>query len=245
MFNVDKAREKLMNVHRCWMAPLLGLVCICTPALAGTVTAQFNTVNPNQIIEFKYNGGPWEATYAGKFQWTRLGGTQAGNPTGNFVTFCIELTQEINFGGVYTYDVYNLDSAPTLGGGALAALRADRIRRLWGLDYNKIVDGSTAAAFQTAVWEISHDTDMNVLTGAFQARNWNGNSTAFLTTAQDWLNNLNQAGPLLPDIAAIVSPTQQDQIFYRSRAVPLPSAAAGGLVLLAGAILRKVIRRGA
>jgi hypothetical protein len=229
----------------------LALVGAATAAKAGTVTTTFHTVDPYRIIEFSQDSGnSYESTWAGKFQWTRLGGTEIGSPTGDFTTFCIELNQEINFGGTYTYDVVSLDKGGTHFPGpgvGMGAARADLISELWGRHYSQIVGKDTAAAFQLAVWEIVEDSNnRNLAAGRFRARYAGTNSApAYTTLAQQWLDSLNGQGPRAL-LDAISNSEHQDQVFYKGASpIPLPAAAWSGLGLMSvvGALRLRRMRK--
>lgn len=230
----------------------LALAGAATAANAGTVTATFHTVDPYRIIDFSQDSGhSYESTWAGKFLWTRSGGTEVGNPGHDFTTFCIEMNQEINFGGTYTYDVVSLDKGGTHFAGpgvGMGAARADLISELWGRHYSEIVGNDTAAAFQIAVWEIVEDSNnRNLRAGQFRIRDAGTRSApAYVSLAQQWLDSLNGHGPKAV-LEAISSREHQDQVFYKgaASAVPLPAAVWGGLGLMSavGALRLRRMRK--
>ena len=82
----------------------------------------------------------------------------------------------------------------------------DAVNALWSNAFNLVTDSKTAAAFQFSLWEIVHDTDMDISTGALQLDG--KNSTEAL--AQGWLDNLSdktwKANPL-----AAISRYQSDK----------------------------------
>jgi hypothetical protein len=99
-----------------------------------------------------------------------------------------------------------------------------------------VVDGLTGAAFQTAVWDIVYDAEFSLSVGNFRATGW---ATAL---AQSWLTDVknNQTAYIAPNLVALTNPEGQDQI---AAVTPLPSAAVGGLVVLAGTGLARGRRR--
>jgi len=86
---------------------------------------------------------------------------------GAFNTFCIEVTQNIGFGQTYAYTVSNLADAPqpafgsTTPGPGMGSTAATEIAQLWAHYFptiNTSTDpGSTAAAFQLAIWKLEYD----------------------------------------------------------------------------------------
>ena len=173
------------------------------------------------------NGTSMGQVIAGPEQWQRLSGSSALGD--NFTTFCIELTQDVWDGAVFTYDIGALESVPPPGV-SLAAVgsemsKADYLRKLWALHEYQVVDGMTGAAFQTAVWDIVYDADFSLSAGNFRAT---GGAT---TLAQSWLTDVknSQVAYAVPNLVALTNPEGQDQIAV---ATPLPSAALGGLVVL-------------
>lgn len=112
--------------------------------------------------------------------------TFVGDPTTNpsstqFISFCIELTQDIVLGKSYQVDVVSLASAPKPTSGPLASgmgsTPAMLISELWAAHFNDIFySGSQqnpveptqeerAAAFQLAIWKLEYDSNNLNYTG--------------------------------------------------------------------------------
>lgn len=112
--------------------------------------------------------------------------TFMGDPTSNpspsqFISFCIELTQDISLNSTYTVDVVSLASAPKPASGPLATgmgnTPAMLISELWAAHFNDIFyNGSQqnpveptqeerAAAFQLAIWKLEYDSNNLNYTG--------------------------------------------------------------------------------
>jgi hypothetical protein len=68
----------------------------------------------------------------------------------SFVAYCAELTQQVAFGTPYEYT--RLEGAVRFG-----AAKADDLSRLFSAAPVFVVDGSTSAAFQSALWEILYE----------------------------------------------------------------------------------------
>jgi len=76
----------------------------------------------------------------------------------NFSSFCIELNQNVYFGGTYTFKVKSLEDAPVGINDAsphMTTTMADQLRRLWYVDRGGLGDDNIKnAAFQMAIWKI-------------------------------------------------------------------------------------------
>jgi hypothetical protein len=210
--------------------------------MAGTVTAVLNSVAPSGTLHYSLDGGStFQQTLAGKINWSRTGGTHVGAPAGDFVTFCIELTEHVSLGGSYAFDVVDLASAPDPGGWGvglgMGTAKADLLRELWGRHYASVADSTTAAAFQVAVWEIVYDDGLALGGGSFQVKFPDGPVPAYLSTAQSWLGSLDGSGPAA-SLYALSRAGVQDQVFEVAH-VPLPLAAWSGLGLLGLVAVRR------
>lgn len=110
----------------------------------------------------------------------------AGNPTtspspSQFISFCIELTQDIQLNSTYTVDVVSLASAPKPASGPLAtgmgSTAAMLISELWAAHFHDIfytasqqnpvepTQEEQAAAFQLAIWKLEYDSNNLNYTG--------------------------------------------------------------------------------
>lgn len=215
------------------------LVCVgllaasAGPAMAIDVQSTFNSVNPGIDCQITYGGGTVENTRAGQMNWTRVGGTYAGLQ-GTYPAFCIEVTQNISYGGTYDYDVNALPTAPRPNGlGApMGQAKADRIAELYGRHYSGLSSDSDYAAFQSAIWNIIYDNDNSIDNGAgsFFVNSFNSSDADTRSKANTWLAGLNgDADFFRQGLFALTSDSVQDMI------VPTPGSAAllglGGLVL--------------
>ncbi|MEQ8788822.1 MAG: PEP-CTERM sorting domain-containing protein [Pirellulaceae bacterium] len=170
----------------------------------------------------------------------------------SFLTFCIELTQDIAFGQPYEYNIIDMATAPMPGsnGTPMGDTGARLIRELW---YSHIDDatssgmdaaGYTAAqrqgAFQMSIWELVYDegVEIDLSSGLLTASN-----TDETTLATQWLNELGNAEDGFTygnqaSLAALTSNTRQDQLVEVEAApVPEPSSllAFAGLGMCFGA----------
>lgn len=212
---------------------LFGLALAATmPVESATLIARFNgVINPMSIQRDVGDGGGWITTSVGLFGFTRLGGTFPGEPTGNFVGFCIEPREFVTPGVTYTYDVEDLRYGATNIGG-MGPARADLLRELYARYFPQLIasiPANTARALQIATWEIVRETSgvLDVTSGT--TRFQNPGDPAALTLAQTMLSSLTSAGPRLDDVYALNLIGAQDLVF---QGTPEP-----GTLLLTGAAL--------
>lgn len=190
-----------------WLvAGLVGLLVSASPARAGYVTAEFLGVGPGLNVGYTLNG-VHSNTSAGQFQWKTIA-SDAGF-SGQFHTFCIDLTQSISMGNTYTYNLVNIDLAPDPGTGTggsgvdgpMGLNKAQQLRELWNKFHPLIGnDNLKSAAFQIAVWDIVYD-------------DFTADAGAAATLANTWLISLNG----LHDknecaLIALSDPRLQDQV---------------------------------
>jgi len=212
-------------------ATLTLLFGLASLASADSISASLSAVTPNRIVDISINGGhSYRSILAGAMQWNRTGGDHEGMPTGAFDSFCIELTQYVNYHNNYTFEVVPLETAPRPGGSGVGqgmmTLKADLLRELWGSHYGEATTRDSAAAFQLAVWEIVYDDGVTLNDGSFRVRP-RSTTPLYVTIAQNWLDSLDGHGPKA-HLVALSNPCLQDQVI----AAPLPSAAFGGIALV-------------
>ncbi|MFA6045139.1 MAG: PEP-CTERM sorting domain-containing protein [Phycisphaerales bacterium] len=214
---------------------LLGSLVVAVSAgsaLAIDVQSTFTTVNPGIDCQITYNSNQTENTRAGQMNWTRVGGTYAGLQ-GSYAAFCIEVTQNIGYGGTYDYEVNALDTAPRPAGlGApMGQGKADQIAELYGRHFSSLSSATDYAAFQTSIWNIVYDNDTSISTGTFFVNSFNNDDVAVRALANSWLSGLNgDANYFQHGLFALTSDTVQDMI------VPGPGSVAlmglGGLLVV-------------
>ncbi len=252
-----------MRVNKAMCMVLLGGLLAGGIARGDTVTfgdlsATFKTVNPSSTVSISTNGGlNWSSPTAGAMNWVRTGGSYAGlggayTSGTEFVSFCVELTQYVNYNGSYTYTVVEVGGVPSPGGSGvgngMGTSKADQLRELWTIARDQVQDSLTAAAFQLAIWEVVYDDDTSLSTGSFQAKKRN-TGDLIPATAQNWLSQIDGTHELA-NIFGMRNSGTQDQVFFqppppspRTEAVPLPGAAWCGGLLLGGLAFRSLRRR--
>lgn len=219
-------------------------------ASADTINATLNSVTPSQTSVGINLNGHSENAWAGMLQWHKNSGSYTGL-TGNFQTFCVEITQNVILGSSYTFNVVSptLVPNPSLPNG-MGVARAARLSELFG-EYYLLADDSNnnAAAFQVAVWEIVNDDTLSLGDGAFRLQNPGSTIGGIANT---WLASLDGTGKKAT-LGGMTDPCLQDQVFFISMdpptpgpvpSVPVPAAAwTGGALLLGmfGARARKMI----
>ncbi len=195
---------------------LLGLAIAAASisATATTITVTgFSQPNPTTVRIASLTPATHEYVYAGGFSTT--------NGANNFVSWCVDILQDTYLGqSVSDYTLVGAALVPQIG-----YTRADALARLATKYLGQVHDGTSAGAFQLAVWEIVYEntgTAYDISTGNFSASGANDGS---LGLAQTWLGNLGTTSTYNVNVWA--SPTHQDLAVFTS--VPEP----GTLGLLA------------
>lgn len=154
-------------------------------------------------------------TYGGAFLWNGLPGSSLSpaptiddfvDPTPldtgtDLITFCLELNENIAWGGKYHAEILPLDQLPSSGAppgsnpGGMGTLSAELIAKLWAKYYPTAIEPKipqspigwdAAGAFQLAIWKLEYDPEL--MTGNSFDKSQFG--TGFLTvSAGDVLNN--------------------------------------------------------
>ncbi len=137
--------------------------------------------------------------------------------SGDFMAFCIELKQTLNSNTPYEYVIDSVQNAPNpptsspLPGGHIGAVREGYLTKLYDLAYDTMLNAlsssssstrnANAAAFQLAIWELSHETSDPLHVGVSQ-----GDGTFYLDASPNpgtLLNAINLANNWL---AAVLNP---------------------------------------
>ncbi len=217
-------------------------------AVAGaeTMTMTFNNVGPSRTIQLSYNAGRsfnqagsgYVNDLAGRMNWTLAGG-------GSVTTFCTQLSEYINYGQTVTYTVTSVENVPDAPPAPMGALRASLIRGLYARNWSTVQNTSNAdlcAAFQLAVWEITHENitandasaiaQMNVFVGAIAANNANGTTLTVGNLANSLIASLaDEFNGDAPGLVGLTHGSAQDQLLV----VPVPMTAGLAAVGLLGA----------
>ena len=185
----------------------------------GSQSVSFSLVAPNATASGTVNAGGFATVLN-------------GGPS--FVTYCVDLYQNIAFGVLYPEY-----TAP----GTSHVFINDRAYADLGRLYANVTGVDTSAeeaAFQIAVWEIAYETTAgayNLGAGAATFSGGSASSSGALTLASSWLAGLGSGGGR--PIAVIESAAHQDVIYSP---IPEPSTVlllAGGLMATAQAARRR------
>lgn len=170
-----------------------------------------------------------------------------GNSADVLRTWCVQVYQPVVLGQTYDFDEVDVEDVPSDGTpGPMGLVRANVLRDLFsrwidastGLVVGDAVDrNAKSAAFQLAVWEITHErfgvTDesgivsrMSLSTGAFRS----SPSTQALAWYEAIHQSLGANGFRYGAVEGLAHPTAQDQIY-----TPIPAPAALGIFAIFGA----------
>ena len=217
------------------------LLVTASTADAATIKATFNGVEKSDGVSYKIGGGTSKNTTAGRFKWTRTGGSWTDDPiyydapNKKFFAFCVDLADTVKNGSNYTY---NLAASATVFGSA----KATDLALLWENAYSESLTwaAADAQAFQAVVWEIVYETasTYDLGSGNFELTGLDttGGSSSAASKASEWIGKLNN--DQWTDFATLVVMygDAQDQIFEveggGDNFVPLPSSALAGIAFL-------------
>lgn len=168
----------------------------------------------------------------------------------NFSSYCVELTQSVSIGQIYSFDVKNVEEVPNPGPPSpMGVLKADMIRELHGLHYGSVNTDAERSAFQIAIWNIVYDGDRSIQNdsegGTFRAKGTG--STSFVASAtgdarqiaEYYLNSLSDLNDTtkaayFTNLVGLTDPQRQDQITVTTPAPPTWIMALCGVVCLLG-----------
>lgn len=142
----------------------------------------------------------------------------------SFAAFCVELKQDYA-----THD----DGYQTFTFGTFTGREATALQSLFSSSWTTVDTTTERAAFQTAIWEITHEKSAGAFSvtkgaGTFYFEGLTGGSTADNTSFVNLVNSyLNSAasyhGPALYELNRLSNPIYQDLVVAHAAPVPEPS----------------------
>jgi len=276
---VSKAAALMMAAFSAllWIAPRAEAGVV----LGSTIDANFTSQAPNGGTGVNVALGTlhFQLSQGGPMDWTiqQKAGDLAVSPFvdinghvdgTHFITFCVQVNQDIALHNAYEYTIDSLEKAPQgANSPAMGSTAAGAIAELWAQNFGKIAaaspndQGSVAATFQLAIWKLEYDGQTqgnlnSLLTSSSNSTNLfgTGNLTATGTSTildaaaamiHGALSNPNAVAQA--DLFALLSGTNQDQMGEAppggNQTVPEPATAVMclmGCVCLGGRRLRRV-----
>jgi|GEM_PF-2810685 len=247
----------------------LALAAACmTPSLvkADTISATLTGLSPYTFGSVYLQGAGSLNGGVGNILWQGANVNPAPF-NGAFNTYCIDLIQDIGFGGNYTFTTAALAGAPKSGaypGGTpangMGSSKATEIETLFGMHLSDTQGDSPSAnidreAFQLAIWNVIYDTDTSVSdgSGTFYAISNSGLDASAIGAANGYLtdisNSSNQSQYAVNDLVALIGQNgAQDQVAVNPLGptpthdplpAPLPAAAPVGLLAMAAGAFAK------
>jgi hypothetical protein len=244
------------------LAAIVGAACgtfgVAAGAAHGSFVATLGAYGPGQYASCGYRASyAWDSTASLNFYNIRsfqheFVESTGGDETASVLrTWCVQVYQGVTVGQTYDFDVVPVESVPSQGSpGPMGLVRANVMRDL----FSRWIDSSTgyvvgdeadrnakSAAFQLAVWEISHE-NFGVTDEAGLVSRMSLGLGAFRSTpssaAQVWYAAIQQSlganGFQSFDVQGLAHPTAQDQVY--APLTPVPAPAALGVLCTAGLI---------
>lgn len=226
-------------------------------AHAEQMTMTFTGLGPSKTVGINYNAnrsfnaGPvssYSNYLAGLMKWNTAWGQRT--------TFCTQLKENVWNGLTVTYDIVDVKDVPDWDPkpGPMGEVKAQLVRELYSKFYESVRasnDSNLHAAFQLALWEITHENltinnaggaagQLNLGLGALQANT--GNNSSVVGAASSMLGVLGGAsnsGWNDGRLRGLSHATAQDQLII----VPIPAAVGLAALGVAGVIgLRRRLR---
>ncbi|MDZ4753055.1 MAG: VPLPA-CTERM sorting domain-containing protein [Phycisphaerae bacterium] len=229
-------------------------------AMAATLNLTFTGLGPAKVVGANYNNNrTWSAGsvnsfsnyWAGEMQWKNAQGA-------TFSTFCTQVNEHIHYNQNVTYQQVALEQVPDSppAPGPMGALKATVLRDLYARFYHDVKssgDATKNSAFQTLVWEITHENvnaqtvagvlaQLSLATGAFQLSNSGNSNLSVFNAANSMLADLGGADNNdyrgFNGMLGLRHDTAQDQILIVP--IPIPALLAGVGLIGLGVLRRRM-----
>lgn len=194
--------------------PLLALLGASLAAHASTVSLIFDSTQPLSI----------KATTSGSDDYETGILNYTSNTGASFAAFCVELKQDyaVTSKGYQTYEV-----------GSFSGREASALQGLYSTTWASVDTTLERAAFQTAVWEITHETSASAFSvtkgaGSFYFDSLTGGTAAetasFVSLVNSYLHSAETYhGPALYELTRLSNAKYQDLVVAQIAPVPEPS----------------------
>lgn len=206
----------MMNIKHLLSGLAVSASLVAASAFAGPVTidAKYSgaTFGSYQSVNFTLDGSN-RSTSAGMFSFQTVN-PQGDSPiawTNQLDAFCIQLGQNLNTSAFVTYE---LVSAQDYFGNST---RVDLIGSLYTGFGSSVTTKPSSTAFQMALWELTHESDVNVNLGDVTLNSGrysvNNNPGGATTLAEGWLSQLDSITNLF-DIHVLTNGNSQDLLVF-------------------------------
>jgi hypothetical protein len=243
-YNEDRKMSQIGKV--CGVAA--AAMTLGSVASADSITMTFLGFGASQTTGISYNASrAWDGRSVSSFTNITAGAHRFGVYSQERVTFCAQLFEGVTVGNTYTFDytdVANVPDSPPAPG-AMGAIKATLVSDLYRRYYSGLSTAQDNAAFQIALYEITHENlsaadaasalaQLDLTRGAFQT---SASADAFQSAA-DMLASLGEGGfkSVGNNLRGLTNATAQDQLLM----VPVGGPAIlAGLGLLGVGVLRR------
>lgn len=205
-----------MKIFKLLGGAVSALLALSVPAQAATVSLLFDSTQP---VSIKLTTSGTDHLETGVLQFTSSTGA-------SFSAFCVELAQD---------HAELSDGSQTYTIGSFTGRQAAALQGLYSTTWSSVDTANERAAFQTAVWEITHETSTgsyNVAShsGSFYFESLAGSSgssaadASFVNLVNSYLHSAETyTGPALYTVSRLSNDVFQDLVVAQAAPVPEPS----------------------
>ena len=183
---------------------VVGVMLSCSALVSAVgVQVKFVSVNPDDNVDLSHSLVGTARFSAGLYKIDV--DLDDGEGVKRYDAFCIDIVQTVS-ASFKPYNLSIVEAAPLDGGtvySPMGAAKANAIRELWGEHFAQIAgDGTKAAAFQLALWEIIYENAPNELANAWNAGTGRlaavgDTEAAIINQANAWLGTIGDSSQTL------------------------------------------------